>query len=401
MKSQNFIQLEHDFGAHNYLPIPVVIEKSDGVWLWDVDGKRYLDMMSAYSAVSHGHRHPRIMKAMAEQMKKSCVVSRAYHTDQLGPFCKKLCELSGFDKVLPMNTGAEAVETAIKGIRKWGYDVKGIPAGQAEIIVAGQNFHGRTTTIVSFSSEKTYKHGFEPLTPGFKEIPFGDAAALEAAITPNTCSFLVEPIQGEAGIIVPPEGWLTQIREICTKHNVLLVMDEVQSGLGRSGALFAFQHENIQPDGLILGKALGGGVLPVSAFLATDDVMQVFTPGTHGSTFGGNPLALSVAMEALQVLIDEKLIEKSAKLGGYLMQRLKDLNSPLITDIRGKGLWIGVEINPDMVSARKVCEKMADLGVLSKETRKTVVRLAPPLTITQEELDHGIELFAQALKSFG
>lgn len=399
MRSQNFIQLEHDFGAHNYLPIPVVIEKGEGVWLWDVEGKRYLDMMSAYSAVSHGHRHPRIMKAIEEQMKKCCVVSRAYHTDQLGPFCKKLCDMSGFDKVLPMNTGAEAVETAIKGARKWGYDVKGIPDGQAEIIVAGQNFHGRTTTIVSFSSEKTYKHGFEPLTPGFKEIPFGNSDALEAAITPNTCAFLVEPIQGEAGIIVPPEGWLKKIRDICTKHNVLLIMDEVQSGLGRSGALFAFQHENIQPDGLILGKALGGGALPISAFLATNDVMQVFTPGTHGSTFGGNPLAVAAAMEALQVLLDEKLTEKSAELGTYLTQRLKELNSPLIKNVRGKGLWIGVEIDSTKARARKVCEKMAELGVLSKETHETVVRLAPPLTITKEELDHGIELFAQALKS--
>ena len=392
-----WISLEEQFGAHNYHPLPVVLTRGKGAWVWDDAGKKYLDMLSAYSAVSHGHAHPRLIKAMQQQAEKIAVASRAFYTDKLGIFLKQLCHLTGMEMALPMNTGAEAVETAIKAARRWGYQVKKIPKDKAEIIVAEGNFHGRTTTIVGFSSEEGYREGFGPFAPGFKMIPFGSAAAFEKAITPDTCAFLVEPIQGEAGIVIPPEGWLKEVSQICKRHNVLLILDEVQSGLGRTGKMFAFQHEGIQPDGLILGKALGGGLLPVSAFLSSRKIMELFTPGSHGSTFGGNPLAAAVGLEALNILVEEKLIEKSRELGAYLMEKLHKLKSPLITEIRGKGLWVGVVIDPQKASARAVCEKLMLKGVLAKETHQVVVRLAPPLVITREEIDWAVEQLSCAL----
>lgn len=392
------IELEDKVCAHNYHPLPVVLTRGQGVWLWDDQGRKYLDMMSAYSAVSHGHGHPRILKAMFDQAQQLCIPSRAFYTNRLAPFLDKLCSLSGMDMALPMNTGAEAVETAIKAARRWGYRAKGIAKNKAEIIVASGNFHGRTTTIVSFSSDEAYKADFGPLTSGFKTVPYGDLAALEAAITPQTCALLVEPIQGEAGIVVPPAGWLKAAAELCKKHNVLLILDEIQSGLGRTGKMFAFQHEDIQPDGLILGKALGGGVMPVSAFLARKDVMEMFNPGSHGSTFGGNPLAAAVGYEALCVLEDEKLVERSAKLGHYLMQKLQALNSPLITDVRGRGLWIGVEVDPKKASARDICERLMMKGILSKETHETTIRFAPPLVIDEAEIDWAVDCLADVLE---
>ncbi len=391
------LEKEDAYCADNYQPLPVVLTRGKGVWLWDDTGKKYLDMMSAYSAVSHGHSHPRLLKALNDQASRLAICSRAFYTDTLAPFLEKLCDMTGLDVALPMNTGAEAVETAIKAARRWGYTVKGIPENAAEIIVANGNFHGRTTTVISFSSDDEYKQGFGPFTPGFVEVPYGDIKALEAAITPNTCAFLVEPIQGEAGIVVPPAGWLKAAAALCKKHNVLLILDEIQSGLGRTGKLFAFQHEGITPDGLILGKALGGGVMPVSAFIARKDVMDLFNPGSHGSTFGGNPLAAAVGLEALNTLEDEKLTERSAKLGAYMLDKLKAINSRLITDVRGRGLWIGVEIDPAMATARTVCEKLMERGILSKETHDTVVRFAPPLIITQEEIDWAIDELTDVL----
>jgi ornithine--oxo-acid transaminase len=396
-----WISLEEQYGAHNYHPLPVVLTRGSGAWVWDDKGHKYLDMLSAYSAVSHGHAHPRLIKVLQEQAEKIAVASRAFYTDKLGLFLKQLCEISGMEMALPMNTGAEAVETAIKGARRWGYKVKGIPKDQAEIIVAEGNFHGRTTTIVGFSSEEAYREGFGPFTPGFKTIPFGSAAALEKAITPNTCAFLVEPIQGEAGILMPAEGWLKEVSQICKRHRVLLILDEVQSGLGRTGKMFAFQHEGIQPDGLILGKALGGGLLPVSSFLSKRDVMELFNPGSHGSTFGGNPLAAAVGMEALKILSEERLVEKSAELGAYLMQTLHHVKSPLISQLRGKGLWVGMVIDPEKASARAVCERLMQKGILAKETHEVVVRLAPPLVITQKEIDWAVEQIAAVLKEMG
>jgi len=341
--------------------------------------------------VSLGHGHPRILKTMMEQASKLAVISRAYYTPYLGAFIEKLVGLTGLDVALPMNTGAEAVETAIKASRRWGYRNRNIPANKAEIIVAAENFHGRTTTIIGFSSEEAYRDGFGPFDGGFRTVPFGNAEALEAAITPHTCAVLVEPIQGEAGIVVPPEGYLKQIREICNRHGILMILDEVQSGLGRTGRWFAFQHEGIKPDGLILGKALGGGVYPVSAFVATRDVMQVFNPGSHGSTFGGNPLAAAIGLESLRTIEDERLVERSAELGGYLADRLKSIRSNMIKDVRGKGLWIGVEVDPSGVSARQLCLDLAEEGILSKDTHETVLRFAPPLTISRDELDWGLE----------
>ena len=376
--------------AHNYHPLPVVLTKGKGVWLWDEQGKKYLDMMSAYSAVSHGHVHPRIYKTLTEQAARLCIPSRAFYTDTLAPFLEKLCAMTGLDMALPMNTGAEAVETALKAARRWGYRAKKIPQDKAEIIVAGGNFHGRTTAIVGFSSEPAYKADFGPFAPGFVEVPFGDAAALEKAITPNTAAFLVEPMQGEAGIVIPPKGWLAQVAAICKKHNVLLILDEIQTGLGRTGKLFAFQHEGIVPDGLILGKALGGDMLPVSAFVARKEVMDMFNPGSHGSTFGGNPLAAAVGLEALKSLEEENLTHRSAELGAHLLRELKSINSPLIADVRGSGLWVGLEIDPKKGSARKVCERLMEKGVLSKETHEVVIRFAPPLVITREEIDWAV-----------
>ncbi len=392
-----FIELENEYCARNYLPLPVVLVRGEGVYVWDNDGKRYLDMMSAYSAVSHGHGHPRLVAALKEQASQLTIVSRAFYTDKLGAFLKKACELTGQDMALPMNTGAEAVETAIKAARKWAYTVKGVEDDQAEIITCEGNFHGRTLAIVGMSSEVQYKDGFGPFPPGLKSIPYGDAAALEAAITPNTAAFLVEPIQGEAGINVPPAGYLKRCAEICRKHNVLLICDEIQTGLGRTGKLLASQHDGVKPDGLILGKALGGGMLAVSAFLSRREVMAVFTPGDHGSTFGGNPLSSAVALEALNVLEDEGLAARSAQLGRYLLEQLQSIDSPLITDIRGKGLFVGVEIASNKATARSVCEALMGRGVLSKETHETVVRLAPPLVVTKEQLDWVVAQLADVL----
>lgn len=393
----HYIDQEQHYTAHNYKPLPVVITKGEGSYLWDDKGRRYIDMMSAYSAVSHGHCNPKLVEVMHKQAQKLAVTSRAFYNSYLADFAKLCCEISGMDRMLPMNTGAEAVETAIKAARLWGYRKKGIPHGKAQIIVAENNFHGRTTTIISFSSEDAYKQDFAPLTPGFVSVPFGDADALEAAITDDTCAFLVEPMQGEAGIIVPPEGWLKKVQEICRRHNVLLIIDEIQTGLGRTGKMFAFQHEIDAPDGLILGKALGGGLLPVSAFLAKDEVMSLFTPGSHGSTFGGNPLASVVASEALRILQYERLAEKSQQLGEHLMNELKAIKSPLIKEVRGKGLWVGVEFYPEKVHARTVCEVLLEKGVLTKDTHGTVVRLAPPLVISQDVLDQALTCFRQTL----
>lgn len=381
------IDLEEDYCAHNYRPLPVVLVHGEGVYLWDDEGQNYLDMMSAYSAVSHGHAHPRLVKTLIEQAQRLAVVSRAYYTDKLPKFLERICLLTNQDRALPMNTGAEAVETAIKAARKWAYKVKAVENDKAEIIICAGNFHGRTIAIIGFSSEAQYRDGFGPFPAGFKSIPFGDASALEAAITPNTAAFLVEPIQGEAGIIVPPDGYLAECAEICNKHNVLLICDEVQTGLGRTGEFLACQHDDVQPDGLILGKALGGGLLPISMFLARDDVMDVFNPGDHGSTFGGNPLAAAVAFEAISVLGEEKLPERSKELGAYFMEKLRSLDTPFIKDIRGRGLFIGMEIDPTKATARAVCEELLRNSILSKETHDTVVRFAPPLIITKEELD--------------
>lgn len=393
------IDLEEDYCAHNYQPLPVVLVHGEGVYLWDDEGQNYLDMMSAYSAVSHGHAHPRLVKTLIEQAQRLAVVSRAYYTDKLPQFLERICLLTNQDRALPMNTGAEAVETAIKAARKWAYKVKGVENDKADIITCAGNFHGRTIAIISFSSEAQYQDGFGPFPAGFKSIPFGDASALEAAITPNTAAFLVEPIQGEAGIIVPPDGYLAECAEICRKHNVLLICDEVQTGLGRTGEFLACQHDDVQPDGLILGKALGGGLLPISMFLARDDVMSVFNPGDHGSTFGGNPLAAAVAFEAISVLGEEKLPERSKELGAYFIEKLRSLDTPLIKDIRGRGLFIGMEIDPAKATARAVCEELLRNSILSKETHDTVVRFAPPLIITKEELDWAFERIKYVLET--
>jgi ornithine--oxo-acid transaminase len=394
------IELENKFGARNYHPLPVVLTRGEGIYVWDVDGKRYIDMMSAYSAISHGHCHPRLVAALTKQANQLAVSSRAFYSDRLGLFLQKACQLTGFDKALPMNSGAEAVETAIKAARKWAYTVKGVAPLQAEIIVCEGNFHGRTTTIVSMSSEYQNRNGFGPLTPGFRMIPYGDASALEKAITKNTAAFLVEPMQGEAGIIIPPAGYLKACENICRKNNVLLLADEIQTGLGRTGKLLACDHEGVKPDGLILGKALGGGLLPVSLFLTKEEIMSVFTPGDHGSTFGGNPLASSVALEALNVLIEEKLIEHSAELGVKFLEKLRAIKSPLIADVRGKGLFIGIAIDPKKLSAREVCLRLAERGLLSKETHETVVRLAPPLVITEKQLDDAVKIIEDVLQSY-
>jgi len=391
------MERENRYGAHNYHPLPVVLARGEGAYLWDTDGRRYIDMMSAYSAVSHGHAHPRILAALNTQARRLAVPSRAFYNDQLGPFLEKLCAVTGLDMALPLNTGAEAVETAIKAARRWGYRVKGIARDRAEIIVADGNFHGRTTTIVGFSTEEEYRDGFGPFTPGFRTVPFGDLAAMEAAITPNTAAVLVEPIQGEGGIIIPPKGWLAGVRALCDRHNVLLILDEVQTGLGRTGAWFAFQHENVKPDGLTLGKALGGGVLPVSALVGTRALMEVFTPGSHGSTFGGNPLAAAVGLEALRVLEEEDLVARSALLGDHMMRRLRALDLPAIKDVRGVGLLAGIEIDPAYGDARLVCERLVPRGVLSKETHATVIRLAPPLVISQADLDEAIDRIAEVI----
>ncbi|HEY0821670.1 MAG TPA: ornithine--oxo-acid transaminase [Rhizobacter sp.] len=391
------LHLEATYGAHNYHPLPVVLTRGAGVYLFDDAGRRYLDMMSAYSAVSFGHSHPALVHALTEQAGTLAVTSRAFHTDRLGPFLARLCRMTGMARALPMNSGAEAVETAIKAARKWAYKVKRVPEGQAQILVAEGNFAGRTTTIVGFSSEAQYRDGFGPFAPGFASVPFGDAQALEAAITPHTAAFIVEPIQGEAGIVVPPAGYLKAVREICTRHNVLMICDEVQTGLGRTGALLACDHEGVKPDGLTLGKALGGGLLPVSAFLARDDVMAQFTPGDHGSTFGGNPLAAAVGLAALDLLEHEQLVLRAAEQGRYLMARLRALDHPAITEVRGRGLLVGVAIDPAFASARQVCEALMHEGVLTKDTHDTVVRLAPPLVIEREQIDAAVDALEKVL----
>jgi ornithine--oxo-acid transaminase len=393
----NAMELEGRHSAHNYEPLPVVLARGQGAYVWDTSGRRYIDMMSAYSAVSHGHAHPRLVAALEAQARRLAVPSRAYYNDRLGPFLAELTRLTGLDAALPMNTGAEAVETAIKAVRRWGYRVKGVPRDRAEIIVADGNFHGRTTTIISFSSEPDYRDGFGPFTPGFRSVPFGDLAALQQAIRPETVAILVEPIQGEAGIIVPPTGWLSGVRLLCDAHRMMMVVDEVQSGLGRTGAWFAFEHEKVRPDGVILGKALGGGLLPVSAFVARRELMDVFTPGSHGSTFGGNPLAAAVGLEALRVIADEGLVERSRTLGDHMLERLRAIRSPVLTEVRGRGLWAGAEINPRFATARRACEALLAKGVLSKETHQTVVRLAPPLVIAREDLDLALDRFAEVI----
>ena len=391
------IDLENQFCAHNYDPLPVVLSRGNGVFVWDENGKKYLDMMSAYSAVSHGHANPRLVEVVKNQVEKLTIVSRAYYTDQLGEFLKLACELTGQDMALPMNTGAEAVETAIKAARKWGYEVKGIETDKAEIIACTGNFHGRTITIIAMSDEPQYQYGFGPYPAGFKLVQYGDAEALEKLITPHTAAFLVEPIQGEGGIVVPPEGYLKTCQEICRQHNVLLIADEIQTGLGRTGSLLACDYEKVVPDGLILGKALGGGILPVSMFLSKREVMEVFTPGDHGSTFGGNPLASAVGLEALKILVEEKLPERSKEMGDYLIEKLHGLDSPLISGIRGRGLFVGIEIDRTLASAREICEALMDRGLLSKETHETVVRLAPPLIISRDEIDWAVDQISEVL----
>lgn len=389
--SQHLIEQTEQYSANIYHPLPIVLETGEGCWLTDVEGNRYLDMLSAYSAVSHGHRHPRIIAAAHRQLDRLTLTSRAFYNDEMAHFSRELAELCCMDKVLPMNSGAEAVETAIKVARKWGYRVKNVPRYHAEILVCKNNFHGRTTSIVSFSSEHHYKHDFGPHTPGFREVPFGDAAALEAAITPNTVAFLVEPIQGEGGVIVPPEGYLRQAREICNRHNVLLIFDEIQVGLGRTGKMFCWQHENARPDILVLGKALGGGVYPVSAVVSSTAVLGIMTRGEHGSTFGGNPLAAAVAREAICVLKDERLPERAAEMGSYLIDGLRRIDSPYVQDVRGKGLLIGVQVKPGVGGARPFCEQLMRQGILCKETHEDVIRFAPPLVISREEIGWALE----------
>jgi ornithine--oxo-acid transaminase len=391
MTPEYFIDLEQKYGARNYHPIDVVMAEASGVWVTDVEGKRYLDCLSAYSAVNQGHCHPKIRQALIDQSGRMTLISRAYHNDQLGPFYKELSDLTGYEKTLPMNSGAEAVETAIKLARKWGHLVKGIPDGQAEIIVCAHNFHGRTTTIISFSSEPQYRTGFGPFTGGFKEVPYGDTSALEAAITPNTAAFLVEPVQGEAGIVVPPKGYLARAAEICKRNNVLLICDEIQTGLGRTGKLFAQDHENVRGDVVIIGKALSGGFYPVSAVLANEAIMSVLKPGDHGSTFGGNPLAAAVARAAMRVLVEERMIENAAEMGAYFQDQLAEINSPNIKEVRGKGLLIGVELKAEAGSARHFCEALVQNGVLSKDTHGHTLRFAPPLIITKDEIDWALE----------
>jgi ornithine--oxo-acid transaminase len=396
-RTHEFIEEAERYGAHNYHPLPVVIEKAERVWVWDVEGKKYMDCLSAYSAVNQGHRHPRIVAALKAQADRVTLTSRAFHNDQMGPWLKLLCEITGYQKALPMNTGAEAVETAIKAARKWGQYVKGVQAGKQEIIVCENNFHGRTTTIVGFSSDAQTRDGFGPYTPGFVMIPYGDVKALERAITPNTVGFLVEPIQGEAGVVVPPEGFLKAAFDLCKKHNVLFMADEVQTGFCRTGRWFACDYEAVKPDIMILGKALGGGLFPVSAIVADDAVMNVFHPGDHGSTFGGNPLAAAVSKVSLEVLRDEKLDKRAAEMGEAFMGKLRALNSPHVELVRGKGLLVGVRIKDSSGKARPFCMKLMENGILAKDTHEQVIRFAPALVITKEEIDWAVGVIGKVL----
>jgi ornithine--oxo-acid transaminase len=394
------VQLEMRFGASNYAPMPVTLARGKGVYLWDENGRRYIDMMGAYSAASFGHCHPRLVQAVTDQARQLDTISRAYYSDRLGAFLGRACALTGMDQALPMNSGAEAVETALKAARKWAYTVKRVPADRAEIIVCDGNFHGRTIAIVGFSSVPQYRDGFGPFPPGFRSVPFGDAAALRAAITPNTAAFLVEPIQGEGGINVPPAGYLAEVARICREQNVLLICDEIQSGLGRTGKLLACQHDGVKPDAVTLGKALGGGLLPVSLFLARRDVMQVFKPGDHGSTFGGNPIAAAVGLAALDTLIEENLIERSARLGAHLLIRLAAIRNPIIREVRGRGLFAGVELDRNLASAATVATRLLQAGVLTKDTHRNTVRFAPPLIIEESEIDWAVDRVAEVLDEF-
>lgn len=396
MSSKEYLELEEKWGAHNYHPIPVVISKAKGCWVWDPEGKKYLDCLAAYSAVNQGHLHPKIIEAAKNQMDKVTLTSRAFCNDRLGLFLQHLCKVANMEAALPMNTGAEAVETGLKLARRWGYEIKGVKENQAEIIVAKDNFHGRTTTIVGFSTDPDANTNFGPYTPGFKHIEFNNTEELEKIITPNTVAFLVEPIQGEAGVIIPSEGYLKKVREICDKNNILLILDEIQSGFGRTGKMFAFEHENTKPDILLVGKALGGGVMPVSAALSSWDIMKVFTPGSHGSTFGGNPLACAIAEASLDVLVDEKLAERSAELGEYFIKQLKDITTDKFKEVRGLGLWIAIELDQEKGGkARQYTEKLKELGILAKETHTYTIRFAPPLVITKDEIDWAIKKIKQ------
>lgn len=395
--SQSIIEITEKYGAHNYHPLPIVIAKAERVWVTDPEGRRYMDCLSAYSAINHGHCHPEIVAALKAQVDKVAVTSRAFHNEELGPFTRELTEMCGADLALPMNSGAEAVETALKVARKWAYEVKRIPTYEAEIIACTNNFHGRTLAIVSFSTEPLYRDAFGPFTPGFKIVPFGDASELEKAITPRTAAFLVEPIQGEAGVVVPPEGYLKRVREICNRHRVLLILDEIQTGFGRTGRLFAHQYEGIKPDLMCLGKALGGGLLPVSAVVGTREALGLFRPGEHGSTFGGSPLACAVGRKALEVLQREKLAERADELGRYFIERLRAMKSPHVQEVRGKGLLIGVLLKSSSGGARPFCEKLLKEGILAKETHDYVIRFAPPLVITREEIDWALERIARAM----
>jgi ornithine--oxo-acid transaminase len=391
VKQQQYIDLENEYGAHNYKPLDAVLCRGEGIWVWDVDGNKYLDCLSAYSAVNQGHCHPKIMDAMINQAKKLTLTSRAFRNDQLGLFYKELCELTNSHKVLPMNSGAEAVETVIKTVRKWGYKIKGVPEDKAEIIVCENNFHGRTITIVGFSTDPNSTEGFGPFTPGFKIIPFGDVVALENAITPNTVGFLVEPIQGEAGVIIPPDGYLRAARDVCKKNNVVLILDEIQTGLGRTGKLLAEEHDGIEADLTLIGKALSGGFYPVSAVLSNSEVLGVLQPGEHGSTFGGNPLACAVARAALKVLVEENMVDNAAEMGTYFLDGLRQIKNPIIKEVRGKGLMIGLELWPETGGARRYSEKLKENGLLCKETHENIIRFAPPLVITKEVVDWALE----------
>jgi ornithine--oxo-acid transaminase len=400
-RTQTFIDEAEHWGAHNYHPLPVVIERGEGCWMWDVDGNRYLDMLAAYSALNQGHRHPTILAAMEEQAAKLTLTSRAFHNDQMGAFLSELCEATGFEAALPMNTGAEAVETAIKAARKWGYRVKGVPEDKAEIIVCENNFHGRTTTIVGFSSEAQYQQGFGPFTPGFKMIPYGDAKALENALTDHTVGFLMEPIQGEGGVVVPPDRWLACCAEMCRDRDVLILNDEIQTGLGRTGRLFCGDYDDVRGDVLIVGKALGGGVYPVSAILARKEIMDVFTPGDHGSTFGGNPLGAAVGRASLEVILEEDLPGRADELGQWFMEELSAMDSPHVDHVRGRGLMIGVVIKESSGTARPFCERLMEHGILAKETHEQVIRFAPPLVISREELQGVLPVIEEVVMGEG
>ena len=397
MQTSDFIELENQYGARNYKPLNVVLAKGQGIWVWDVDGKKYMDCLSAYSAVNQGHCHPRIREALIQQAQKLTLTSRAFRNDQLGHFYKELCELTNSHMVLPMNSGAEAVETVIKAVRKWGYQSKGVEDGRAEVIVADNNFHGRTITIIGFSTEEQYRAGFGPFTPGFKVVPFGDSQSLQNAVGPNTVAVMIEPIQGEAGVLIPPEGYLRDVRRICDQNNLIMVLDEIQTGLGRTGKLLAEEHDGVEADVTLIGKALSGGFYPVSAVLSSREVLSVFLPGDHGSTFGGNPLACAVARESLKVLVEEGMIENSARMGDYFMKQLQGISSPYVKEVRGKGLFIGVELHPEAGGARKFCERLMGQGLLCKETHENVIRFAPPLIVQQDDIDWALERIAPIL----